>query len=468
MNSLRLRIFLLLAAVTFLVWSAAATWVYVSTRAQFEEVLDRRLVEAARMVGSLVADARTSFERGAAAGAVSRTGYSRQLSCQIWSLDGRLLGRSGGAPDEPLALRSSGFSERTIGGEEWRVYSHVDPALGVRVLVGDNLAVRRGLVNDLITGLLVPALAGLVLLGLLIWTAVARGLAPLRDIARELEARDPGDFRPLRSGGRSQELQPVVRSIDALFTRLDRLRASERHFIASAAHELQTPLAGLRTHAQIALIAADPETRQKSLQRIEASVDRTSRLVHQLLDLAREEGSTDPAPAAWTPLADAVGLVREELAAALHKRQVRLACSPAAREAAIFMNENALALVLRNLIENANNHSPDHASIGIDLVREAEGVALVIEDEGPGIHESELERVKDRFVRGAREKGPGSGLGLSIVELILGQAGARLELANRPMRGLRACVIFPTDRVRIAGGIASDSPRDSFPGGKNI
>lgn len=448
MNSLRLRIFMLLAAVTFVVWAAAAAWIYVSTRAQFEDVLDRRLVEAAHMVGSLVADARTPFERQAAALPVNP--YARQLSCQVWSLDGRLIGRSGGAPDEPLAVGSSGFSERIVGGEEWRVYSHVDRALGIRVLVGDNLAVRRSLVNDLITGLLVPALAGLLVLGLLIWTAIARGLAPLRDIARELAARDPGDFSPLRSGGRSQEIQPMIRSIDALFTRLDRLRASERHFIASAAHELQTPLAGLRTHAQIALMADDPATKEKSLRRIETSVERTSRLVHQLLELAREEGATEPAPAGWILLTAIIDLVREELAAALQRRHVRLDCSPAVRNAAVFMNENALALVLRNLIENANNHSPDHATIRIDLQREGDKVVLVIEDEGPGIPEAELERVKDRFVRGAREKGPGSGLGLSIVELILGHSGATLLLSNRSVRGLRASIVFPQERIRMS------------------
>lgn len=449
MNSLRLRIFMLLAAVTFLVWSAAAAWIYVSTRAQFEDVLDRRLIEAARMVGSLVADAGTPFERQAAAGALPVNPYSRQLSCQIWSLDGRLIGRSGGAPDEPLAAGSSGFSERTVGGEDWRVYSHVDTALGIRVLVGDNLAVRRSLVNDLITGLLVPALAGLLVLGLLIWTAIARGLAPLRAIARELEARDPGDFRPLRSGGGSPELQPMILSIDALFTRLGRLRASERHFIASAAHELQTPLAGLRTHAQIALMADDPVTKEKSLRRIETSVERTSRLVHQLLELAREEGATEPPADNWISLAATIDKTREELATALERRNVRLACSPAAGNAAVFMNENGLALVLRNLIENANNHSPDHATIRIDLQKEGDKVALVIDDEGPGIPEAELERVKERFVRSAREKGPGSGLGLSIVELVLGHSGATLRLSNRSVGGLRASIVFPRERIRM-------------------
>lgn len=451
MSSLRTRIFALVAAVTLLVWSSAAAWTYFNTRSDVQRVLDRRLVEAANMVGSLagnLAPARGASQPFSVAPGSDR--YSRQLSCQIWSLDGRLLGRSSQAPSEPLTTASTGFSERTIDGERWRVYSLADPQRQIRVLVGDNLAVRQKLVGDLMTGLLLPSLLGILALALLIWAAVGRGLAPLRDIAARLRERDPASSRPLGVSAKDAELKPVVSSIDDLFARLERLRAGERHFIASAAHELQTPLAGLRAHAQIASLAPDAATREKSLQRIRTSVDRTSRLVHQLLELAREEAVTEPPESKWTKVGAAVGALCEDLSAQLERARVRVECRPEAERLQLFIDEGSLALALRNLLENAINHSPPGETVVVDAALSKSTAALSVLDNGPGIPADEIERVRDRFVRGSREKSEGSGLGLSIVDLILARAGAGLELENRPEGGLGAYIVVPAVRARTA------------------
>jgi two-component system, OmpR family, sensor histidine kinase QseC len=453
MKSLRLRIFALLAAMTIFVWSAAAIWIYVSTRARVEHVLDRRLAEAAQMVASLATDRNGAFSGDRLTNVARRGGtgasYARQLSCQIWSLEGELIGQSSGAPTAPLALGGSGFSERSIDGETWRVFSHVEPKAGVRVLVGDNLSVRRDLVNDLITGLLLPAIAGLGALAFLIWAGLGRGLVPLRRIAQALERRNPDDASPLGVHSNSTELQPVIRSLDGLFQRIETLRAAERHFIASAAHELQTPLAGLRTHAQIALISEDPITRSNSLQRIEASVDRTARMVRQLLDLAREEAGTDDALGTWTSIGEAVEAVRDELSHALERQDVRLESAADLERSQILLSEEAVILVLRNLVENAINHSPEGGTIRILSGPPTSG-EIWVEDDGSGIPEEELERVKERFVRGRRARGAGSGLGLSIVELILERGGGTLRLINTEDGGLRAVVALPRHRLRDA------------------
>jgi two-component system, OmpR family, sensor histidine kinase QseC len=450
MNSLRIRLFALLAAVTALVWASAATWIYFNTRAEVEQVLDRRLVEAARMVGSL-ASASGSVPVAAPTGNSSPfpiRGYERQLSCQIWSLDGKLVGRSTGAPIEPLGPEGSGFSERSIGGETWRVYSLVDSRRGIRVHVGDNLSVRRHLVNDLIKGLLLPALAGLLALAVLLWTGIGRGLSPLREMAMALEGRDPADLRPLELREVSDELRPVVQSVDGLFDRLERVRESERHLVASAAHELQTPLAGLKTHAQIAAMSDDPQVRSRALQQIQTSVDRTSRLVRQLLDLARQEALATPPSAAWANAAAAAAIVQDEFALSLQSRNVAVHIDPELQGLEFAIEESGLILGLRNLVENAVNHSPDGGTVTILLDRRNDRVGLAIVDEGPGIPEDELVAVRDRFVRGRRAKGPGSGLGLSIVEMILARAGGVLELSNRPDGGLRASALLPRSAAR--------------------
>ncbi|MFP5329183.1 MAG: ATP-binding protein [Alphaproteobacteria bacterium] len=461
MTSLRARIFVLVAAVTLVVWASATAWTYFSTRAEIQRVLDSRLIEAARMVASLSGDFEPSGT-GAAPRFEQRRldGYNRQLSCQIWSLDGRLVGRSSQAPAEPLATAGTGFSEREIEGEAWRVYSLVDQERGIRVLVGDNLSVRQRLVGDLMTGLLVPFLAAIFGLALLIWAAVGKGLVPLREIARTLRQRDPSDLRPLGLEQVSRELLPVVGAIDGLFRRLSALREKERHFIASAAHELQTPLAGLRTHAQIALMAPEQETREKSLRRIQASVDRTSRLVHQLLEFAREDAVVDAPAARWTSIAQAIDGVAEELGPRLDREGVRIQCSEAAHSAEILIDEASLALALRNLVDNALQHSPIGGVVEIDFVERGSEALLTVLDRGPGIAESEIERVRERFVRGSRAKGSGSGLGLSIVELVISRAGGRLELVNRKAGGLAASLVLPVAAVRSTA--PSSHPPISF------
>lgn len=449
MKSLRLRLFVLLLSATVLVWSAAAGWIYVSTRNDVQRVLDNRLVEAAGMVASLArgsAEALRSAPQPRPLPVPMHLG--RQLSCQIWTLDGRLVGRSGSAPVAPLSAGRNGFSERTINGEQWRVYTLVEPGAGLRVLVGDNLRVRRNLIADVMTGLLLPAIAGIMAIAALLWSVVGQGLSPLRRLARELSRRAPGETDPLRTEAPSRELLPLVGAINGLFERLERLRANERHFIASAAHELQTPLAGLKAHAQVALAADDPSVRDKSLRSIQASVDRTSRLVEQLLDLAREEVGAETIPQGWVPLAAVFNAIDDELRALLQRRDVRLALDPSAADAELLADEPGLTLALRNLIRNAVEHAPAGSSINVLVRGNGETAAVSIIDDGSGILPQDLPRIRERFVRGSRAKGPGSGLGLSIVELVAARFKAKLELKNRTSGGFEARLDFPIASVR--------------------
>jgi len=459
MKSLRVRLFVLLAAMTVLVWSAAAAWIYVSTRAEVQRVLDRRLVEAAGMVASLATDAEDLLVRQPnRSRLVPLPRYSRQLSCQIWTLDGRLVGRSSGAPSQALADGGSGFSERVISGETWRVYTIADAGRQIRVSVGDNLRVRQHLIGDLMLGLLVPAIAGLVALAVLIWAAVGAGLAPLREVARLLARRDPSDFSVLGIERTTEEIKPLIAAIDTQFARLEQARADERHFIASAAHELQTPLAGLRAHADIASMTDDAATRGRSLHSIRKSVDRTARLVGQLLDLSREE-SGDPLPPQWVSVAATVEGLADELAVDLRRAGVQLIATNSVANLDIHIAPASFVLALGNLIKNAIPHSPRNSSVKISAEPRDDCIALCVRDQGPGIPHEELGRIRGRFVRGTRERGPGSGLGLSIVELVLSQIGGVLDLRNLSRGGLEAAILVSTKLTRRRAP-APDSGKD--------
>jgi two-component system sensor histidine kinase QseC len=239
---MRTRLFAILILITGLVWLSAVAWIFFSTGAQLERVLDARLMEAARMVNSMVSKRALGAGEDASIPSVemeTHEAYNRQLSCQIWSLEGTLLSQSEGAPETRLSEHAEGFSNTVINGETWRVYTVDNPQAGVRVMVGDRVYFRDHLVNSVIFGVLLPALLILPVLAGLIWLSVGRGLTPLSRIARELSMRPASDLHPIDAGGAASELQPVVKALNALFRRVSDARERERDFIAFAAHELR-------------------------------------------------------------------------------------------------------------------------------------------------------------------------------------------------------------------------------------
>jgi two-component system sensor histidine kinase QseC len=447
MNSIRARLLTILIGSTGVVWLIAVAWIYFGTQAELERVLDARLMEAARMVNSLLTDHRIELAldgggNGAAEGFElgEQQPYDRQLSCQIWSLDGPLISRSEHAPQERLSEARSGFSITEVDGETWRVYAIENVDLGVRVMVGDNTAMRRHLVGEVIKGLALPAALILPILAGIIWLSVRRGMGPLNDMAHALSSRPATDLRPLPDEKLPREIAPAVHALNGLFTRVAGARDREKSFTAFAAHELKTPLAGLKTQAQIALASGDGEVHANALRQISAGVDRTARLVRQLLDLAAVEASDSAlALVAGHPI-DVVERVVAEMPP-LGGRTVAIKKSTGgtddtgtkARFEPVF-----LALALRNLIENAINHSPDNGEVAVRVFGADDRVDIVITDDGPGIPESDLPRVTERFFRGRDRSAAGSGLGLAIAEEAAVRMGGSLRLRNRDPHGLAA------------------------------
>lgn len=459
MRSLRIRLFLILMAATGAIWLSAVAWIFASSRHQLEHVLDTRLMEAARMVGSLVSGMDPATAGTAMGRLAEPASYERQLSCQIWSLDGRLVARSAGAPESQLTDGGAGFSEHTIRGEPWRIYTVVVPASGVRVMVGDRLGLRETLVRDLVKGLLWPALLVAPLLGVLIWAALGRGLRPLRTAAATIGERDADDMRPLELGNAPMEVRPLVMALNGLFEKVDAARRHEREITAFAAHELRTPLAGLKTQAQVALAAGDAATRERALAAILMAVDRASRLVRQLLAMARLDATIPKGAGTVVPLAELVA----EAVAATPSNGVRV--EVADFDACCVSDRDALALAVRNLHENAVMHSRPGGTVQWLLGAVDAGVLrLAVEDEGPGIPEDELPKVIDRFFRGRHKSSVGSGLGLAIVDLAIKRCGGTLRLTNRTDHGgLRAEISLP-------GALPSARhwPASPHPGGASV
>jgi two-component system, OmpR family, sensor histidine kinase QseC len=353
--------------------------------------------------------------------------YRRQLSCQIWSLDGDLVGRSAAAPDAPLGTHDEGFTTTQIGHELWRVYAVVDPALGIRVVVGDTLAVRAGLVNDVVAGLLLPALVILPVLAGLIWVGVGHGLRPMRALAQHLAGRPADDLRPVPPMDVATEIRPVIGALDGLFARVERARRRERDFTAFAAHELKTPLAGIKTQAQIARAADDTETAEAALGRIEAGIARTDRMVRQLLDMAAADAD-DLAAGDTVAVRILVEAAAAEIRPVLEARAVSLEIEEAEPSTA----PRLLQLALRNVLENAAQASPPGGTIHCRV----DGGGVTVCDTGRGVEEADLARIAEPFYRGRNTGCPGSGLGLAIVARVMARSRGALCCVNRPEGGL--------------------------------
>lgn len=297
---------------------------------------------------------------------------------------------------------------------------------------------RRELIAGIAGRLTAPLIFGLPLLGLWVWLATRRGLAPLDAVAGQIAAREPDRLQALAPASAPSEVRPLVEAINGLFGRVGQAMEAERRFTADAAHELRTPLAGLAAQAQVALRARDEAERRHAIEQIAAGSRRAGRLVDQLLTLAR----LDPDHAAASEPVRLDRLAEEVCAAhGTEAMEKNIALELDAGVSTIAGNADMLRILLRNLVDNAIRYTPPGGRI---MVSVAPGI-LTVTDTGPGIPAPERQRVFDRFRRLAGQETEGSGLGLSIVARIAERHGATVELgAGEAGQGLRVTVRFRT------------------------
>jgi two-component system sensor histidine kinase QseC len=233
-------------------------------------------------------------------------------------------------------------------------------------------------------------------------------------------------------GDPAREIRPVIDALNGLFAKVAHAREHERSFTAFAAHELRTPLAGLRTQVQVVLAAHDAETRKGALQNILVAIDRISRLISQLLAMSALDAAAEQQA---DPINLGEGIAAIVGTPGMGDADVTVRIDPALCRITATINRELFHLVVRNLHENAVQHSPDGGVVRWFM----DGDVLAVEDEGRGIPDDEIDKVTERFFRGRHRSAVGSGLGLAIVEAALLHAGTTLVLRNRSDRaGLRA------------------------------
>jgi two-component system sensor histidine kinase QseC len=439
--SLQARLLVLVLGLAALVWLGAALLTWQDTRKELDELLDGHLAQAAALL--VVQQSRAEEEGDDIEDAPSLHKYAPKVSFQVFHED-RLISRSANAGTQPMTSAGSGFDTvRLSDGDLWRVFVARGAHSDVRVYVGERIDARRSILWAVLRSMLWPLVIGLPLFALALWWSIRRGLAPLRQLSGEISQRPPQALEPVTQSGLPRELRPLVTSLNDLFARIGQMVASERRFTADAAHELRTPIAAIRAQAQVAIGATDdPAERLHALQLTLAGCDRATRLVEQLLMLARLE-ATATEPDSIIDLALQAQRVAADLApAALAGGQTLELTAPA--NCFVRGNDTLAGVLLRNLADNALRYSPKGAHVRLQIELDAENAVLRVEDSGPGMTSEQMARLGERFYRVLGNDKPGSGLGYSIVQRIAAVFGARIEVgASLALGGLAVTVLWP-------------------------
>ncbi|HEY3635168.1 MAG TPA: ATP-binding protein [Caldimonas sp.] len=431
MSSIRLRLLVSLVALLVLAAAAMAAITYRNVLGETEALFDYQLQQMALSLR----------DQGEIASEQADTLADAQLDfvIQIWTVDGRSIYAS--RPHASLPARALlGLATLNVDGRAWRTYG---VATRDRVIqVAQPVEIRQRLAAHAAWRGVLPLVLITPIAAFAIWWLAAQNLAPLDRLAREVRSRDARSLAPVPSDRLPDEVAPLASALNALLARLRDSFDTQRSFVADAAHELRSPLTALKLQLRLLRNAGDEAGRSAALAAIAAGIERATRLIEQLLTLARSEPGA--APAALEPV-DLGELARETLAAMhpfAHDRGSELVLD--AEPAAVVHGErNALAALVRNLVDNAVRYSPAGSVVEV-RVRSLDGaVALQVDDAGPGIPDADRERVFDRFYRRSENGESGSGLGLAIVRSVAAAHGASIELARSARGGLGVSVRFP-------------------------
>ncbi|SFG86777.1 ATP-binding protein [Pseudomonas sp. NFACC45] len=448
MTSIRRRTLTLILGLLFVGLLIITVFNLHDSNHEIAEVYDAQLAQNARLLQGVMRMPMASKEHAqlyqafnsALASAVPKVDghpYESKIAFQVWDSKGALLVHTSSAPTFTSPPIAPGFSDVIDQKERiWRAFVLDDTQYGLKIWVGERDDVRADLVDRIVRHTVVPNLIGSLVLAAVIWLAIGWGLKPLVDMAAKLRARHPGSLEPLQLVPLPSELEPMQAALNRVLAQIQELMGRERRFIADAAHEMRTPLAVLRVHAQNLMEAGNEQSRRESLQHLIVGVDRTTRLVNQLLTMARlEPQSGVPAPG----VIDLPATVRESLGQMtpwLLSKGLELVLDVSDDIGPVKIDPVSIDIALNNLVTNAANFSPANGLITVRLARQGDHYELAVEDQGPGIDEAERDRLFERFY--SRGNDQGAGLGLTIVQTITKRLGGQVRLENRPEGGLRA------------------------------
>ncbi|WP_114970856.1 ATP-binding protein [Rhodoferax ferrireducens] len=438
-HSLRTRLLWWLLVAILLTAVAQASIAYRTARAEADDIFDYHMQQMAMSLRSVL-----PLNADGAGMDGPRIGENADFVVQVWTANGLRVFQSTARAALPDRA-APGFSDLKVQGTTYRVFSMQTESQTIQI--AQDMAARREMASTLALRTVAPIAVMAPLLMLVAWWVVSVSLAPVSRVRRQVAARQADDLTELSEADLPDEIRPLVHELNLLFRRVRRAFDAQKSFVGDAAHELRSPLAALKLQAQSLRRASDVATREVAVGRLTAGIDRASRLVEQLLVLARQQATaaTGDKPE-LVVLSDIARLVVADSAAAAQTRRIDLGLSQA-DEGKVTGHAQALRILLRNLVDNAIKYTPPGGRVDVEVSRVADRLVLTVDDSGPGIPEQDRERVLDRFYRVAGTETTGSGLGLAIVKSIADLHGTLLSLDHSSrLGGLRVAVSFPTGK----------------------
>lgn len=443
--SLQTRLMTTLLGLVTLVWAATLLATWLDTEHEIGELLDAHLSQAASV---LVTQPLEDLDRLDLSPPPNLHAYQPKVVLQVWH-ENDLVVRSPNAPGVPLTdSRVPGFTDRTVQGERWRVFTAKGKDHHVLIHVAEQEEARDDVVLAGLRSVVWPMVLGLPLLALGVWWAVRHVVQPLRTLGQQVAKRRPDEYEALPLLGAPREAQPLLLALNRLLEQTTSLLHAERRFTADAAHELRTPIAAIRMQAQVAQGAQADAERHEALAATVQGCDRATRLVTQLLQLARLEAEADTDTTHPSAVLPCLHRVQADLAEQARARQQQLVLQLTNPSVVSPAPEALTQVLLRNLLDNALRYSPDGSEVRVSLVCSGGGGDpvvnhLTVEDSGPGLTDADAARLGERFFRVLGSGQPGSGLGWSIVQRIARLYGVQVQVDRSPsLHGLRVTLTW--------------------------
>jgi len=458
-HSLRARLTWLIIAVQVMVLIPLGAISYQREQHEMVKLLDGRLAQAGRTLGTLIAynkrdysdaDAEravtlaTEAQRGAVVVAVHAKNYEPEVGFQAYDPHGTLIAATANLADLPPPVKGEhGFRDIEHNGSNWRLFTLTN-RFNLTIRIGERAENRADITQGLILEHSLPLVIGLPLLALLAGLAVKQGLRPLDKLTKVLAERAPRSRTPIAIERTPDEIKPLIVTLNQQLERLEDVIEREHRFAGDVAHELRTPLAAATIHLEGALIAKDAGELEYTLHNARRNLGRLGRRIEQILAIARLEAGAAAEQRTSLDLITLATEVVEELAPLIAEKDISLSLTHDEPEVRISGHEVAMTAMFRNLVENALRHTPERSRVDISVHRHGDTVVIDICDDGPGIPAELRERAFQRFERGNDTKASGYGLGLSIVQRAVELHEGSIELLdNQSGQGLLV-------RIRIA------------------
>lgn len=438
-HSLRGRLLGSLSAVITVAAVIQAATAYDTALSQADIIFDRHLQKMALSLSSAtpVVNAEPNSD-------YSTDKENEDFVVQLWTDQGAPLFQSA-AHRHLRKPAQAGFSYvRTLDDRNYRVFALITPTKVIQV--AQDMAARHDMAGTLAMRTVGPSLLRALVLLLVVWWVVGRSLAPVAKLRLQMASRKADDLSPVSEEGLPEEIRPLIHELNLLFERVHHAFKAQKNFVADAAHELRSPLAALKIQVQGLQRASDDSTREVGVKRLSAGIERATRLVDQLLILARQEAHATAGLERTSVDLGTIGLlaINDTLLTAKNRR-IDLGIHHA-DTAAVQGYAEALRTMVCNLLDNAIKYAPAGASVDIDVTSTPGTTILSVEDSGPGIPVSDRQRVLDRFYRISGTSTEGSGLGLAIVKAIADLHNAIVLIDTSPrLGGLRVQVCFNTE-----------------------